>query len=82
MSEIFTNIDPNLVFSLMLLHCLIGLTAGIIADSKGYFFSLWLLIGIMGGTFALIASINLKSKNAHKIGLINSQEVEDKIKLG
>jgi hypothetical protein len=63
MSEIFTNLDHNIVFSLMLLHCFIGLAAGIVADTKGYLFPLWLLIGIIGGTFGLIASLNLKSKN-------------------
>ena len=62
MSEIFSNPDPNFVFWLMLLHCLIGLSAAIVADSKGYSFSVWLLIGFLGGTFALIASLILKSK--------------------
>lgn len=63
MSEFFISTYPNFIFSLMLLHCLIGLTAGIVADTKGYFFPLWLLIGIIGGTFGLIASLTLKSKN-------------------
>lgn len=63
MSEFFANTEPSFIFSLMLLHCLIGLTAGIVADTKGYFFPLWLLIGIIGGTFGLIASLTLKSKN-------------------
>jgi hypothetical protein len=63
MSEIFLNPNPNFVFYLILLHCLIGLTAGIVADTKGYFFPLWLLIGLIGGTFGLIGSLTLKSKN-------------------
>lgn len=63
MLEILMNLDPNVVFSLMVLHSLIGLIAGIIADTKGYFFPLWLLIGLIGGTFGLIASLTLKPKN-------------------
>lgn len=63
MSEIFANFDPNFIFALMLLHCFIGFTAAIIADTKGYFFPLWLVIGLIGGTFGLIASLNLKPKN-------------------
>lgn len=63
MFDFFINTDPIVVFFLMLLHCLIGLTAGIVADTKGYFFPLWLFIGIIGGTFGLIASLTLKSKN-------------------
>lgn len=62
MPDIFSNPDPNLVFWLMLLHCFVGLSATIIADSKGYSFPLWLLIGCLGGTFGLIASLILKSK--------------------
>jgi hypothetical protein len=63
MFDFFINTDPIFVFFLMLLHCLIGLTAGIVADTKGYFFPLWLFLGIIGGTFALITSLTLKSKN-------------------
>lgn len=62
MTEIFNHPDPNLVFFLMLLHCLIGLSAGIIADNKGYSFPLWLSIGTIAGTFGLIASLTLKKK--------------------
>ncbi|WP_373479868.1 hypothetical protein [Geminocystis sp.] len=62
MSEIFINLDANFIFVLMLLHCFIGLCAGIVADIKGYSFLLWLLIGLTGGTFALIASLRLQSK--------------------
>ena len=57
------NPDPNFVFWLMLLHCLIGLSASIVADSKGYSFPLWLLIGSIGGTFGLIASLRLPKKS-------------------
>ena len=56
-------LDPNFVFWLMLLHCLIGLSASIVADTKGHDFALWLLIGLIGGTFGLIASIRLPKIN-------------------
>ncbi|WP_330203715.1 hypothetical protein [Cyanobacterium sp. Dongsha4] len=63
MIEILTNPDPNIVFWLMLLHCIIGLSAGIVADIKGYSFPLWLGIGTIAGTFGLIASLTLKNQN-------------------
>ncbi|BAQ65445.1 hypothetical protein GM3709_2210 [Geminocystis sp. NIES-3709] len=56
------NFDPNFVFLLMLLHCFIGLTAAIIADTKGHSFPLWLIIGVIGGSFGLIASIKVQPK--------------------
>ncbi|MBF2057166.1 MAG: hypothetical protein IGQ45_08055 [Cyanobacterium sp. T60_A2020_053] len=57
MQEIITNPEPSLVFSLMLLHCLIGLLTAVVADSKGYSFALWLGIGLIGGTIGLIFSL-------------------------
>lgn len=56
------NFDPTFVFILMLLHCLIGLTAAIVADTKGNSFLLWLIIGVIGGTFGLIASLRSERK--------------------
>ncbi|MGI0479868.1 hypothetical protein ACN4EE_03675 [Geminocystis sp. CENA526] len=56
------NFDPTFIFLLMLLHCLIGLTAAIVADTKGNSFLLWLIIGMIGGTFGLIASIKSTTK--------------------
>ena len=62
MGELFTLPEPSLVFLLMLLHCLIGLSAAIVADQKGYPFTLWLIIGLIGGTIALIAALFLSPK--------------------
>lgn len=62
MTDILNSPDPNLVFWLMLLHCLIGLSAAIVADNKGYSFLFWLGIGTLAGTFGLIASLILKNK--------------------
>ena len=63
--SILTNPDPNFVFWLMLLHCAIGFTASIVADSKGHSYPLWLLIGLIGGTFGLIASLRLQKLNTN-----------------
>ncbi|MGY6529322.1 MAG: hypothetical protein ACXITR_05285 [Cyanobacterium sp.] len=60
MLNLITHPSPNAVFLLALLHCFIGLLAGIVADTKGYSFALWLLIGAIAGTFGLIASLRLK----------------------
>ncbi len=57
------NPSPESFFLLMLLHCLIGLMAGIVADTKGYSFLNWLIIGLIGGTIALIFSIRLPKLN-------------------
>ncbi len=63
MGELFINPEPSLVFLLMLLHCLIGLNAAIVADQKGYLFTFWLIIGLIGGTIGLIAALFLSSKH-------------------
>lgn len=60
MLNFIINPDPNIVFVLALLHCFIGLLAGIVADIKGYSFALWLLIGAIAGSFGLLASLRLK----------------------
>ncbi|WP_069790669.1 hypothetical protein A5482_005035 [Cyanobacterium sp. IPPAS B-1200] len=60
MLNLITHPEPNVIFLLALLHCFIGLSAGIVADTKGYSFALWLLIGAIAGTFGLIASLRLK----------------------
>ncbi|WLT39173.1 hypothetical protein NON20_05875 [Synechocystis sp. B12] len=43
-------------------HCLLGLTATVIAYGKGRNFRRWLAIGLIGGTPALVAAIVLKSQ--------------------
>lgn len=63
MFDFITNLDASFIFWLMLLHCLIGLTAAIIADQKGYSFVLWLIIGLMGGTFGLIFALSKPLKS-------------------
>jgi uncharacterized membrane-anchored protein len=61
--------DFNLFFDstfylLASLHCVIGTTAAIIAVNKGYSLWRWLLIGLVGGTFALVWSIFLEKNDS------------------
>jgi hypothetical protein len=51
-----TELTFNSPFFLLFgLHCLIGAVGAIIAQNKGYSLGKWLLFGLVGGTFALIA---------------------------
>lgn len=54
-------IDPKIYF-LLNLHCLLGGIAAVVAARKGYRLGRWLLIGLVGGTPALVAAIVLKAK--------------------
>jgi uncharacterized membrane protein len=63
MMDLLSNQDPNFVFWLMLLHCIIGLLAAIVAEQKGRSFLLWLFIGLIGGTFGLISALFLPAKS-------------------
>jgi succinate dehydrogenase hydrophobic anchor subunit len=53
-------LTPFTVFWLMLFHCLIGLTATAIAYRKGRDWKRWLVIGLIGGTAALVAASVMK----------------------
>ncbi|MBR8827379.1 MAG: hypothetical protein DSM107014_05650 [Gomphosphaeria aponina SAG 52.96 = DSM 107014] len=57
-----TNIEPSSVYFPMLLHCLIGTAAAIIAQQKGQNFILWIILGLIGGTPAIIVSLFMKRK--------------------
>jgi hypothetical protein len=50
-----------LIVCLTVLHCAVGTAAGLLAKSKGKNFPLWLLFGLIGGTFALIAAFLVPS---------------------
>ncbi|MBL1176310.1 hypothetical protein [Pantanalinema sp. GBBB05] len=54
-------IDP-IVYLLLNFHCLMGGVAAVIAARKGYRLGLWLGLGLVGGTAALIAAIFLPPK--------------------
>ncbi len=55
-------IEPGNLYLLLGLHCLIGVTAAIIAQKKGLNFRLWLILGLIGGTVVLVAAL-LKKDN-------------------
>lgn len=57
MSEI--PIDSSL-YLLLSGHCLIGGVAAAIAFQKGRRLGVWLILGLIGGTAALVASLLLK----------------------
>jgi hypothetical protein len=54
-------IDPTL-YLLLNLHCIIGGVAAAIARAKGRSLGLWLILGLIGGTAALIAALFLPKK--------------------
>jgi hypothetical protein len=51
------------VASLGFLHCAIGYSAAKIAIAKGGDRDFWIPAGLLGGTFALVAAMTLKSPN-------------------
>ncbi|MGF1493429.1 MAG: hypothetical protein ACFBSC_13435 [Microcoleaceae cyanobacterium] len=53
-------IDPAVYALLIFLHCLLGGIAALVAKQRGYNFKLWLLLGLFGGTAALVVSFTLK----------------------
>ncbi|HEY9617504.1 MAG TPA: hypothetical protein V6C64_11715 [Microcoleaceae cyanobacterium] len=54
-------IDP-IAYLILNLHCLIGGVAAVVAARKGYRLGLWLVLGLIGGTAALIVAIVLQPK--------------------
>lgn len=58
--------DPRLPVYWYLLpltiHALLGITAAIVADRKGLNLRRWIVIGLIGGTPALIAALLAKPK--------------------
>jgi hypothetical protein len=51
------------LYLLLGVHCLNGVIATIVAQSKGRNLSQWLILGLIGGTVALVAAIALKPVN-------------------
>ena len=51
-----------LIVLLTVLHCAVGTTAGLVAKRKGKNFPLWLVLGLIAGTFALIAAFLVPTK--------------------
>jgi hypothetical protein len=52
------------IYLLLSFHCLMGCLAAVVAQSKGYVLERWLVIGLIGGTVALVGAIALKPQRA------------------
>ncbi|WRH66397.1 MAG: hypothetical protein RSE13_22925 [Planktothrix sp. GU0601_MAG3] len=52
--------DPSIVLTLAILHGIIGAIAAFVAQQKGRSYPRWLMIGLIGGTPALIVALLLK----------------------
>ncbi len=57
-----TLTENDLLYPLLWFHCLIGGIATLIAYQKGYSWGKWLMIGLVGGTFAFVYALFLKKK--------------------
>ncbi len=58
MFDFLTN--PFVILILAILHGVIGAIAAFVAQQKGRSYSRWLIIGLIGGTPALIVALLLK----------------------
>ena len=47
---------------LLTFHCLIGVVAAVLAHRKGYSLGLWIVLGLIVRTAALIAALLMKEK--------------------
>jgi hypothetical protein len=54
-------IDPAF-YPLVIFHCFVGGVAAILAKQKGYNLLQWLILGLIGGTFSLMAVLVMKEK--------------------
>jgi len=52
--------NPSVIFTLAILHGMIGAIAAWVAQKKGRSYPRWLIIGLIGGTPALIVALLLK----------------------
>lgn len=52
--------DPSVILILAILHGVIGTIAAFVARRKGRSYPRWLIIGLIGGTPALIVALLLK----------------------
>jgi hypothetical protein len=55
-------LDPAF-YPLLLFHCSIGAIATLIAKQKGYNQWLWLIFGLIGGTFAFMTILLMKKRD-------------------
>ncbi|MGL5511034.1 MAG: hypothetical protein ACRC2J_02255 [Microcoleaceae cyanobacterium] len=64
-----------LLFSfLMIVHCLVGISAALLAKSKGYQFNHWIIGSLIGGSFALILAAVAHNQNEEEMNSQNATE--------
>ncbi|MGK7873343.1 MAG: hypothetical protein AB4426_08520 [Xenococcaceae cyanobacterium] len=56
------EIIDSTLYLLFSAHCLIGVIAAVVAQQKGYSLGRWIILGLMGGTVALVFALWMKSK--------------------
>ncbi|MBE9169641.1 hypothetical protein IQ238_19630 [Pleurocapsales cyanobacterium LEGE 06147] len=54
-------LDPAF-YPLLIFHSFTGGLAALLAKQKGYNLLLWLILGVIGGTFSLMAVLAMKEK--------------------
>lgn len=59
-----SSVNWGLVLLLLFLHCLMGGVAALVARQKGYNYSRWLMIGLIGGTPAFAIALWLKPQTS------------------
>jgi len=52
--------NPSVILTLAILHGIIGAIAAFVAQQKGRSYPRWLIIGLIGGTPAVIVALLLK----------------------
>jgi hypothetical protein len=55
------------LYLLLGLHCIMGAIASLVARRKGLNFRLWLILGLIGGTAALVAALITKPNDQNPV---------------
>jgi hypothetical protein len=67
MPEFPWSTDGRTLLVLGVAHCVIGLTAAIVAQRRGRRLTYWLVLGFIGGTAALVAAALLPGMNGSSL---------------
>ncbi|HEY9814900.1 MAG TPA: hypothetical protein V6D20_03730 [Candidatus Obscuribacterales bacterium] len=62
MPELPWSTDGSTILVLAVLHCVIGVTAALVAQRRGRRLGNWLILGLIGGTAALVAACFVPAK--------------------
>lgn len=64
MPDLLLPINIPAVLTLAIAHCAIGTVAAVVAQRRGLPFQRWLLLGLIGGTVALVAACVVSPKTS------------------